>query len=409
MNLVELANQRNTPSVVIVGHVCLDIIPRWDGAQREMHKAITPGAMLNIGPADLALGGAVLNTGIALHRLGARTRLVGKVGDDPFGHLVRELLDDIDPALHDGMVVARGENTSYTIVISPPNTDRTFLHHSGANDRFGSADIVPDQLAGARLMHFGYPPLMRRIYSDGGRELSHIFRLAKSMGLTTSLDMTQIDRRSDAARVNWPALLATVLPHVDVFLPSIDEIRFMLGDESAADAGACGEDLHRISSRLLEMGSAIIALKLGDEGLYLRSTPDRKRLASMGGCAPPDWQAWAGRQIIAPCFAVDVAGTTGAGDCTIAGFLGGLLRGLGPEETVTAAVATGACCVEAADATSGVPDWETLQRRIAAGWPRKATGLLLPGWQWDASRTIGHGPADGTVPAASLSSETYSF
>src|SRR5947209_3714927 len=112
-----------------------------------MQKAITPGAMVNIGPADLALGGPVMNTGIALHRLGAHARLVGKVGDDPFGHLVRELLDQIDPALHDGMVVERGEDTSYTIVISPPNTDRAFLHHSGANDRFGAADIVPDRLA----------------------------------------------------------------------------------------------------------------------------------------------------------------------------------------------------------------------------------------------------------------------
>ncbi len=316
---------------------------------------------------------------------------------------MRELLNQIDPTLHRGMVVESGENTSYTIVISPPNTDRLFLHHPGANDSFGAGDIVSEQLAGARLLHFGYPPLMRRIYSDGGRELAQIFQLAKSMGLTTSLDMTQIDRRSDAASVNWPSLLATVLPHVDVFLPSIDEIRFMLGNEATEGAGVRGDDLSTIASELLAMGSAIIVLKLGDEGLYVRTTTDRQRLGAMGACAPSNWRGWAGRHMIAPCFEVEVVGTTGAGDCTIAGFLGGLLRDLTPEQTITAAVATGACCVEAADATSGVPDWDSLQRRISAGWPRRRSGISLPGWRWNAERTIACGPADQSNAAKSAS------
>jgi sugar/nucleoside kinase (ribokinase family) len=388
MQRVKLDNQINDRLVVVAGHVCLDIIPRWEGAPRDLHKALAASGLLNIGPADLALGGAVCNTGIALHRLGARTRLVGKTGDDPFGHLVQEILNKVDPALHDGMVIEPGENTSYTIVISPPNTDRLFLHHSGANDRFGAADVTPDRLAGACLLHFGYPPIMRRLYSDGGHELAQIFRLAKSMGLTTSLDMVQIDRGSDAARVNWPALLATILPHVDLFIPSLDEIRFMLGDELPTGTKTRGEDLRRISSRLLEMGSAIIALKLGEEGLYLHSTSDQKRLAAMGGCTPIDIRAWTGMQMIAACFAADVVGTTGAGDCAIAGFLEGLMRGLGPEETMTAAVATGACCIRKPDATSGVESWDTMWEMIRGGWKRRPISISLPGWLWNADRSM---------------------
>jgi sugar/nucleoside kinase (ribokinase family) len=194
-------------------------------------------------------------------------------------------------------------------------------------------------------------------------------------------------------------LLAAILPHVDVFLPSIDEIRFMLGIEPPAGAGLRGDELDDIASQLLEMGSAIVVLKLGDEGLYLRTTSNRQRLSAMGACAPSNWRGWIGRNMIAPCFEVKVAGTTGAGDCTIAGFLGGLLRDLSPEETITAAVGTGACCVEAADATSGVPDWDALQRRISAGWPRRPTGISMPGWRWNAEHTIGFGPADQSNPA----------
>jgi len=65
-----------------------------------------------------------------------------------------------------------------------------------------------------------------------------------------------------------------------------------------------------------------------------------------------------------------VIGTTGAGDATIAGFLAALLRDLPPDEAMNAALAVGACNVEAADALSGIRSWcETLQR-INAGWAR---------------------------------------
>ncbi|MGC8782667.1 MAG: PfkB family carbohydrate kinase, partial [Anaerolineae bacterium] len=86
-------------------------------------------------------------------------------------------------------------------------------------------------------------------------------------------------------------------------------------------------------------------------------------------------------------FRVEVAGTTGAGDATIAGFLAALLRGLGPAEAVTAAVAVGACNVEAADALSGLRPWDETMRRVAAGWPRRELRLDATGWRFDA----GHG------------------
>ena len=44
-----------------------------------------PGRLLQIGPATFSTGGPVSNTGLALHRLGIATRLMGKVGDDLLG------------------------------------------------------------------------------------------------------------------------------------------------------------------------------------------------------------------------------------------------------------------------------------------------------------------------------------
>jgi sugar/nucleoside kinase (ribokinase family) len=136
---------------VVAGHVCLDVIPALKGP-----PDVEPGRLIDIGPAALSTGGAVANTGLALHRLGVSVRLMGKVGDDLFGRAVLDALCGHDPRLADGMMVAGGEATSYSIVISPPGVDRSFLHCPGANDRFSSDDLRYDLLRSALLFHFGY-------------------------------------------------------------------------------------------------------------------------------------------------------------------------------------------------------------------------------------------------------------
>ncbi len=375
---------------IVAGHICLDIIPEFRAQADDLRDLLLPGRVLDIGPALLSTGGAVSNTGLALHHLGVATRLMGKVGDDALGDIVRRLLDAGETKLSGGLVVACGQHTSYTLVLSPPGTDRIFLHYSGTNDTFAPPDVPAESLAGADVFHLGYPPLMKPLFRDGGVGLAEILGRAREQGAATSLDMVQIDRRSEAAKVNWALWLRRVLPEVDLFLPSIEEIRLMLGDQGPFDASA----LSRVSDQLLAMGSAVVALKLGDQGLYVRTSGDASRLARVGASGLLGAADWVGRELLAPCFAVQVAGTTGAGDCTIAGFLAAVLRRLGIETTMTAAVAAGACCVERPDAVSGVPTWDALQRRIAARWPRLPTTLALPGWQWNDSRSVAHGPHD---------------
>jgi sugar/nucleoside kinase (ribokinase family) len=84
-----------------------------------------------------------------------------------------------------------------------------------------------------------------------------------------------------------------------------------------------------------------------------------------------------------PCFRVKVVGTTGSGDATIAGFLSALLHDFSPRRAVIAAVAVGACNVEAADALSGLRSWEDTMARIAAGWERLPLKLDSPRWEYD--------------------------
>jgi sugar/nucleoside kinase (ribokinase family) len=380
----------NAPAQAIVaGHICLDIIPEFPGHAQNWYR---PGSLLKMGPAVVATGGAVSNTGIALHRLGVTTRLMGKVGDDLIGNAILDFVRRQDPELATGMIVTPGEHSSYSVVLSPPGIDRMFLHCTGANDTFGAADVADQRVAGARLFHFGYPTLMRAIYSDGGHGLEQIFTRVRRQGLTTTLDMSQPDPNSEAGQVNWPAFLERVLPVTDVYLPSFDETLLMIDRPrfgTAPDAAL----LASTAQRLLDWGAKIVVLKLGDQGAYLRTS---RTLTGLGLGAPPDLAAWTNRELLAPCFQVQVVGTNGSGDCTIAGFLAGLLRGLSPEQTLTAAVAVGACNVEAADATSGVRPWEETQQRLAAGWPQRPINLHLPGWHHDAKSRLWVGPNDRT-------------
>ncbi|QHT59581.1 carbohydrate kinase family protein [Paenibacillus lycopersici] len=396
---------RTRAEVVVAGHICLDVIPTMHELKAGMGSLLVPGKLVDIGAARVATGGAVSNTGLALHRLGLRTKLMGKIGDDLFGRAIGDVLRGYGQALADGMIVAAGEYTSYTIVINPPNVDRIFLHCTGANDTFAADDLQDAALEGARLFHFGYPPLMRRMYENGGGELAALLSRAKAKGLTVSLDAAKPDPSSPAGEADWRTILMKALPHVDVFLPSFEEILYMLRrgayEALAAEHGsdllpfADGALLRELADELLAFGAAIVVLKLGEHGLYLRTTADAARLsaAAMGAGAVGSTKAWLGRELLAPSYAVEVAGTTGAGDCTIAGFLAGLLKGLSPEASLHSATAVGACNVEQADATSGVPSWEAVQARMAAGWSRRGVRLALPGWR-EGSDGTRFGPDD---------------
>ncbi len=392
------------PPIVVAGHICLDMIPAFRAGATSLAELLIPGKLIDVGPLTTATGGPVSNVGLALHRLGFPVRLMGKVGDDMVGRAIMDIVRRYGASMADGMIVTAESHSSYTVVISPPGVDRVFLHSPGANDTFGADDIDYTKLDGAQLLHFGYPPLMRRMFADGGGELSALLACVKERGLTTSLDMARPDPASEAGRADWRTIFAKALPHVDLFLPSFDETLYMLdrarfddayrdggGDvNSQADAGL----LRLLAGQLIDMGAAIVGLKLGNQGIYLLTTNDQSRLARVSACS--DVSAWSNRELLAPCFAVDVVGTTGSGDCTIAGFLGAFVRGSSPEETMTAAVAVGACNVEASDATSGVPDWGTIERRVLSGWRRRDTALSLPDWRWDERAMIWQSPHDRT-------------
>ena len=371
--------------VLIAGNIGIDLFPSFPAVALDSATLLAPGSITRIGPAAVAIGGCVANSGTVLHRLGVPTTFVFAVGADHFGALVERLLRD-NTGAEARFVTHRLEesDTSYTIVVSAPDRDRTLLGHAGANDLFG-ADFVSDaDLGGHDLLHFGYPPGMRRMYRDEGAELRLL--LQRTRGVATSLDSSNVDA-AGRRELDWNRLFAPRAAAGGPVPAQSDDLVAVLerttGDAApihdfeAFEPVARGRLLRRLAQHHLGQGAAVVALKLGRHGLYLRTAAAPERLRQAAGRLPIDPAAWTGRELYRPCFRAAVSGTTGAGDSTVSGFLAAVCRGADPEAAVTAALAAGACSTEAVDATSAVPPWPRIEQRLAAGWPRHAPTVVV--------------------------------
>jgi sugar/nucleoside kinase (ribokinase family) len=377
---------------VVAGYFCLDIAPNLDHLPEGQFRTLfQPGRLLQVGEAKFSGGGVVSNTGLVLHRLGIPTHLIAKIGADPFGRALSEIVAEQDLDLLEGILIDEAGSTSYTLIFDPPGVDRSFINYTGTNDTFSIKDIDFNVIAKAHLFHFGYPPGMRQFYLNDGNDLVALYKKVRAAGTTTSLDTSFPDPTREGGQVNWKLLLQRTLPYVDIFQPSVEELLFMLHPDTYENlantpggviAAVTPNLLTDLSDELLDLGVKIVLIKLGHRGAYLR-TADKPALQRMGRAAPQDLSSWNNQEMWAPCFQVEVAGTTGSGDATIASFLSAILRGTSVRQALTMAVAVGACSVEGPDPLSSVLTWENTNNRIDQGWPRHPLDLSPYGWEND--------------------------
>ncbi|MGZ6267536.1 MAG: carbohydrate kinase family protein [Candidatus Limnocylindrales bacterium] len=380
------------PQAVVAGHICLDLIPGLGSRPLDLR----PGELRIAGPVTISAGGSVSNTGLALHRLGVSTLLIALIGPDSFGATLRAALEAESPGLGAGLVERAGEGTSYSVILSSSASDRIVIHFPGANDSFSAAELGSQQFQGAELLHVGYPPLMRRLSEDDGSELERLMRTARQAGLATSLDMAEPDRR--IGEVDWPRLLARVLPEVDVFMPSLGELEAMLGTNRPWDGVAPPDEaaVRSLAESALGFGAGIVGIKLGRFGLYLR-TGAAARIGAIAGRLPGlAGEAWSDRELWSPIFDVPVRGTTGSGDATIAGFLAAMLERRSPGDALDLACAVGSLCVEGEDALSGIGGRDQAEARARSAVTRPMPPVSKA-WRRAASSGVLTGPRNGAT------------
>ena len=359
--------------VISAGHICLDITPVFPSGHsyHRIGDLLVPGRLIRMDAASVHTGGSVANTGLALKLLGNDVKLLGKVGCDVFGGMVQRLLAEYGAG---GLIADEHSSTSYSVVLAVPGMDRIFLHNPGANDTFSASDIPEEVLADAVLFHFGYPTLMKRMYEKNGAELKKLFMRVKSKGIATSLDLAAVDPQSDAGKADWKAILSRVLPCVDFFVPSFEELCYMLDRPCYDKLSSMGGDMteqdgvlqkaDELAGKCLDMGCGTALIKCGLSGMVYR-TGSAKRIATIGARLELNAEAWTDRAGTQPCFRAEtVRSATGAGDVSIAAYLTGLMNGGTPADCVKLAAAEGAASVSSYDALGGILPLDELKKRI---------------------------------------------
>ncbi|HID95064.1 MAG TPA: sugar kinase [Candidatus Latescibacteria bacterium] len=271
---------------------------------------------------ELHIGGCAANTGIALTRLGARVRVVGKVGADGFGDFILNTLKENN--IDANWVVRDPEaGTPFTFAMISSKGKRRFLHCLGTNATFNLSDIDLRSIRSTRILHIAGTYLMPRLDGEG---TAQVLREAKRAGVKTSLDTAYNDQIQ-----NWERIITPSLPYIDYFLPSVEEAQKITGETSP----------ERMAAVLKDICPGVVGIKLGPKGFLLKTDRIEK---------------------VIPPYEVRVIDTSGAGDAFVAGFLRGVLEGWDFEECARLGNAVASFCIRAIGCTAGVrPLGETLE------------------------------------------------
>ena len=178
-----------------------------------------------------------------------------------------------------------------------------------------------DLVKQSKILHVAGSYLMSTL---DGEHTARVLQEAQAAGVITSLDTAYNDRTTD-----WYALMGPSLPHLDYFLPSIEEAEQISGQHKPED----------IARFFRDEGCGVAGIKLGREGCYVLSDDVEVKL---------------------PIYRVDTTDSSGAGDCWVAGFLAGVLRGWALDDAARFGNATAAHCVQAIGCTSGVKSFEEI-------------------------------------------------
>jgi sugar/nucleoside kinase (ribokinase family) len=318
------------PDVVCLGVLILDVLGR-PCPQPAPGQTGTRIEQLRMTAAGTAAG-----TAVDLAKLGARTRVVGCVGDDDIGDMLLALLRrhgiDISAVRRD-----RRAQTSASLLPVRPDGERIAYHVIGANARLSLTDgELAHLLAGADHLHVGGPDSMGPFLSAGLRQ---VLSAARDAGVGTSLDLlgARVEHARDPVRA--------ALPLVDYFTPNEHQLAglYGTGDVVAGCAAALSD------------GAGLVAVSLGAEGCLL---------------------AWADERVWLPAYDVPVVDTTGCGDAFTAGFLRGALMGWDPPAAARLGCAAGALVAGGLGSDAGIVDlagtingMETLPPRRPAARP----------------------------------------
>ncbi|NUS86711.1 MAG: ribokinase [Streptomyces sp.] len=314
--------------LLVVGSANADLVI---GVERR------PAAGETVLGSDLAVhpGGKGANQAVAAARLGARTALLARVGDDGHGRLLLE--SQRDAGVDTAGVLVGGAPTGVALITVDPSGDNSIVVSPGANARLSPEDV---RAAAGLLASAGVVSLQLEIPLETVATVVEVVRTGRAgAGAGTGEGGTGESGPRIVLNPSPPAPLpAEVLAACDPLVVNEHEARFLLGDDPAGRE----EAPEAWAAALLARGPRSVVITLGAAGALVA---DRDRTA------------------LVPSLPVKAVDTTGAGDAFTGALAWRLGVGDGLETAVRFAVRVGAAAVTRAGAQESFPTAEEVAAR----------------------------------------------
>ncbi|WNG38098.1 carbohydrate kinase [Archangium violaceum] len=267
--------------VVCVGECLVDFLPAESGRRVRAVSAWRP-----------SIGGSLANVSVGVARLGGRSAYVGVVGEDEFGHFLRERLaaEGVDVSHVRQTAEAK---TGLVFISLDAQGERSFTYFRTRSAEFllGERDVDPAFLARARVVHFGTNSLA---LPEARSAILRAVDTARAAGRIVSCDPNiRIHAWEDPQVLR--GILEHLLPRCSVVKLSEEEVAFATGQAAPEEA------LRYLAGR----GVTLPVVTLGEAGAVF---------------------LWRGEVVRVPSPRARVVDTTGAGDGFTSAFLRGLSR-----------------------------------------------------------------------------------
>ncbi|MDO6587880.1 5-dehydro-2-deoxygluconokinase [Salipiger sp. 1_MG-2023] len=347
--------------VITIGRTCADLYADQIGCRMEDARSFSK--YIGGCPTNIAVGGA---------RLGLKTALLSRVGDDQIGRFVRETLqaEGVETC---GLATDPKRLTAMAFlgIEDDRNFPLLFVRTDCADAALSEDDIDPDFIRSARAIvvtgtHFSKPHLEAASFKamgiarEAGRKV--VFDIDYRPNLWGLLGAGQGDIRF-VADPEITARVQRILPGCDVVVGTDEEVHIAGGSTDTREA----------LLNIRNVSGATIVLKTGPKGCLV---------------FPDDIPQNLEDGISSQGFPVEVFNVLGAGDGFMAGFLRGYVRDLPIEECCRIANACGALAVSRHGCAPAYPSWEELQFFLSRGVinPRLREDADLEHVHWATNR-----------------------
>jgi 5-dehydro-2-deoxygluconokinase len=329
-----LAREERILDLVCMGRTSVDLYGEQVGAKLEDVQSFRK-----------YVGGSATNVAVGTARLGVKTAMLTRVGDEQMGRFVKKALSE------DRVDVSRvrfdPERLTPFVLLAVRESEgfpRIFVYQDSADMAVSGEDVDPEFIASAEALlvtgtHFSKPVTREASFKA--------MRAAKEAGTRVAFDL---DYRpvfwGVASHEQGGEMFVESGEVTKIYRSALADCDLVVGTEEEIRIAGGSADTREALRVIRELSRATIVLKTGAMGATV-----------FEGEIPDDLDD--GLKV--PGFPVEVLNSVGAGDAFMSGFLRGWLREEPPEKCLTLGNACGAIVVSRHGCSPAMPTWDELE------------------------------------------------